>query len=267
MTETWEAGDAGDMIKKLQKNPLKTFYEHPVIRALGEPGKYPSYIDSRDFGVTLFDILTTAGTDESVVQNALEKIEHGIDRIANDHLKEALRALVNTVKVEETQLEKQIASTRQAIEAWFDASMERASGWYKRSAQWRGLAFGLILAIAFNADAVGFSRSLWRDSVLRESVSNAAVAYAERGEEIKSKEAQQQLEQLGLPLGWSLELDDLDPGTPADPRDFPVTPWTWIVKVFGVLLTGFAISFGAPLWFDLLNRFVNMRGTGKKPEQ
>ena len=38
-------------------------------------------------------------------------------------------------------------------------------------------------------------------------------------------------------------------------------------KVFlGILLTTIAISMGAPFWFDLLNRFVNFRITGKKSE-
>ena len=33
----------------------------------------------------------------------------------------------------------------------------------------------------------------------------------------------------------------------------------------GWLLTAFAISLGAPFWFDLLNKFISARSTGKKP--
>jgi hypothetical protein len=40
------------------------------------------------------------------------------------------------------------------------------------------------------------------------------------------------------------------------------TPRKWL----GFLLTAFAISLGAPFWFDLLNKFVNMRVSGKKPD-
>jgi uncharacterized protein involved in cysteine biosynthesis len=35
----------------------------------------------------------------------------------------------------------------------------------------------------------------------------------------------------------------------------------------GLLLTTFAASLGAPFWFDALNESVNLRGTGKRPEE
>ena len=41
------------------------------------------------------------------------------------------------------------------------------------------------------------------------------------------------------------------------------TPYYWL----GFLITAFAISLGAPFWFDLLNKFVNLRVGGTKPEK
>jgi hypothetical protein len=40
----------------------------------------------------------------------------------------------------------------------------------------------------------------------------------------------------------------------------------WLVKVLGWLVTGLAVSLGAPFWFDLLNRVVDLRGAGRRPE-
>jgi hypothetical protein len=37
--------------------------------------------------------------------------------------------------------------------------------------------------------------------------------------------------------------------------------------IIGWLLTGFAASLGAPFWFDLLNKFMNLRSAGKAPEE
>jgi len=37
-------------------------------------------------------------------------------------------------------------------------------------------------------------------------------------------------------------------------------------KVLGFLLAAFAISLGAPFWFDLLNKLVKLRGAGKKED-
>ena len=46
---------------------------------------------------------------------------------------------------------------------------------------------------------------------------------------------------------------------------FPSAPfWT---KVLGLLLTALAASLGAPFWFDVLNKFMAVRGAGKAPEE
>jgi len=35
---------------------------------------------------------------------------------------------------------------------------------------------------------------------------------------------------------------------------------------FGILISAFAASLGAPFWFDLLQRFMNVRRVVKPPE-
>lgn len=52
-----------------------------------------------------------------------------------------------------------------------------------------------------------------------------------------------------LPLGWT--------GLPEG------CAWLW--KIVGLLITTMALTLGAPFWFDLLAKFVNLRGTGEKP--
>jgi hypothetical protein len=37
-------------------------------------------------------------------------------------------------------------------------------------------------------------------------------------------------------------------------------------SIFGWLITALAISLGAPFWFDLLNKFINLRNAGKNPD-
>jgi hypothetical protein len=44
-------------------------------------------------------------------------------------------------------------------------------------------------------------------------------------------------------------------------------PSAWLFSLTGWLVTGFAISLGAPFWFDLLQKLmnINVRGAGPKP--
>jgi hypothetical protein len=43
--------------------------------------------------------------------------------------------------------------------------------------------------------------------------------------------------------------------------------WFWLTKVLGWFVTGLALSLGAPFWFDLLGKFMNIRGAGPKPDR
>jgi hypothetical protein len=49
---------------------------------------------------------------------------------------------------------------------------------------------------------------------------------------------------------------------PGDPRGDDSTVG-WLV---GVLLTGLALSFGAPFWFDALSKLSRLRITGRRPK-
>lgn len=67
------------------------------------------------------------------------------------------------------------------------------------------------------------------------------------------------LQHSGIPLGWT--KDNMPSGSCKGKAI------AWAYKIFGLLLTACALLLGAPFWFDLINKFINVRGTGKKPEE
>lgn len=83
----------------------------------------------------------------------------------------------------------------------------------------------------------------------------------------KVLETKAQLDELGLPLGW-VDGED-EKGNPINVGDLRRTPdgWGWLLKALGLVLTGLAISQGAPFWFDLLNKFMVIRSTVKPKEK
>jgi len=51
-----------------------------------------------------------------------------------------------------------------------------------------------------------------------------------------------------------------------------VWPWKWSSNAFwpkliGLLITAFALSLGAPFWFDMLNKVINIRNAGRAPQE
>lgn len=163
---------------------------------------------------------------------------------------------------------------QQAVSEWFDDTVARGRLWYKRRMQRIGILCGFALAIAVNADTIGIANSLWQNAILRESVVQAAQASASQGQVIAGEQAKKQLKSLmdlGLPLGWSFDAKPAEPTdpdappVPDDPRRLPETPLEWIGKIAGLLLTGFAISQGSQIWFDLMNRLLNLRSSALQP--
>lgn len=93
------------------------------------------------------------------------------------------------------------------------------------------------------------------------------------------------LNELGLPIGWAFAPDkekyykdeekkqfdqaryDRDlKDYAADPRHIPNSGEA-PTKLLGLLLTAFAVSQGAPFWFDLLNKIIVIRSTVKPHEK
>ena len=68
-------------------------------------------------------------------------------------------------------------------------------------------------------------------------------------------EFQKEAAQLQLPIGWSAQAGDA--------RSLPNDLTGWLRKLLGIALTVVAISLGAPFWFELLNKLLNLRLTGK----
>jgi hypothetical protein len=80
-----------------------------------------------------------------------------------------------------------------------------------------------------------------------------------------------QIEQLDqLPIGWKYKVPGTSPQPPTSPNKIVIPVPTFsgtLSKIFGWLLTALAISLGAPFWFDLLNKFMQLRGGGTEPQK
>jgi hypothetical protein len=218
-------------------------YKHPLIDGLSAPNSKPSYIPSRKFALALLDLIAPANTDGV---RTLADLKTGM---AN--LPEPLQRTLTTL-LEESQHDVERLKTQ--IEIWFNNGMERVSGWYKRKTQWIQFFLGLGLVIAINIDSVHIARTLFAvNSPLRASlVESAKSLVAQPGGTARPiKDVVETISTLSLPIGWS---------------EFP-KPDQWPTIFLGWLITAFAVSLGAPFWFDLLNKFINVRASGKAPEE
>lgn len=85
--------------------------------------------------------------------------------------------------------------------------------------------------------------------------------------------------ELGLPIGWNWKsylnqhptaitnFNAIPQFDPDSLSTFIDSLGSWLVKIIGWLVTGFAVSLGAPFWFDILNRIMIVRSTVKPHEK
>lgn len=187
-----------DGISGLFYDAQKVFdlYNHPLIRALyqdeqilktpstmvSKPGedslercrepfkgilkKLPSYIPSRTFATALLDTLAPAKNFNAPL--TFLQVRDAVKNVPNARIKEALLPLIDSAN--------DLAKARQNIEKWFDDSMDRISGWFKRQARWWLILVALPVCIVLNADSFMVGKMLWQNDALRATV----VAQAEK---------------------------------------------------------------------------------------
>ena len=207
-----------------------------------------------------------------------------IENLPDSKLKKSLDALLD-------ESHRDLESFKKHIEVWFNNSMERVSGWYKRKTQLVQVLLAVAVTVVINVDSVLVVNALSQNQALRDAVVAQAQTFAKTqpapGTAQPDTKAANTIEQLStqlsrldLPVGWVL------PGQRAysqDDQDFRVWPgwWPhgrsqdWLIfwwqtarfHFLGWLLTAFAISLGAPFWFDMLNKVINIRASGRAPEE
>jgi hypothetical protein len=169
---------------------------------------------------------------------------------------------------------------KKSVEDWYNSAMDRVSGWYKKRAQFVLGGIGLVLAVGLNADAVRVVRQLSTDTTLRQSLVAAAQSAkspdGKGGQNIKdqmdeAKKQVSQIKELGIPIGWSVPVEAQkqaeNEGWLVALNSVPnVKEEGWLQVFAGWLLTAFAVSLGAPFWFDLLNKIMVARSTIKPAE-
>jgi hypothetical protein len=231
----------------------------------------------------------------------LTQILNGVTQLAKSRpeLSQLITSLFSSMDMYLVQGESRLSAARRTVEQWFDDTMDRASGWYKRSTQlWLGIT-GFVLACTLNVDTFSVATALWRDPTLRQNALEQAQRYqlSSTGDSIPFASVEQaaqgirdlnaQLSQdLQLPIGWRTQVYILESGeacvlVPQRVGDIwgipgkagclligeavPTPNASLLGKLLGLLFTGIAVSQGAPFWFDLLSRLSNPRGTGAVP--
>jgi hypothetical protein len=255
------AQDGDISVQKVLNHPLVRTQTAAVANGTGlvqtgkRKSKGVSYLSARTFSAALLDLLKIVapqgGSDADPMAKALETVK-AMNSECPGHA-----VLVNLLEAAEGDRDR----LRRGLEDWYDDTMDRVSGWYKRYVQRIVLVLSVALVLVVNLDAVNVAENLWQVPAERAAVAQAA-ATNHADATTKSVDADVRgIASLHLPLGWHVGSS-----APNDPRDLP-SGLGWLLKLLGLALSVVALSFGAPFWFDALSNIAQVRQSGPKPAQ
>lgn len=213
------------------------FYDKLIVHPIINPGgKKPSYISASQFSTAVLSLLSGAGA----VARLPASVDNLVRALPDARYKQVLLSLMR-------EGESDLSGFETRLQQWFDASMDRVAGVYKRISQYISLGIGALLAFGLQANAIAIGYTLWygQNSSLMAAANDVA-----KSQTPAMADALQGLSQYHLMPIW----EGLS-------QQFSIT---WL---FGCTLTAVATSLGAPFWFDLLQNFVNIRNTGPKPQR
>jgi hypothetical protein len=288
------------------------FYAHPLIKYLAEDNFYskPAYISAQNFSKVILDLLHGIDGKSQVniikIRNSIEggtiyPLNIDTSRDKNHPAIEAINSssgsLIEKINDDTALFLKSIWKDAQGdlnqfqlkLEQWFDDTMERATGWYKRYTKAVLFIIGLLIAVIFNVDTVSITKKLSRDPKLREQVVQSANAFLAKQQQmgnqlqqmkgsettIAYQNADSQYKALREKTNSLIHsADSLLHGDVANADELMALGWDnrfphlnkdqdWTCYL-GWLITALAISLGAPFWFDLLNKLMRLRGSGTK---
>src|SRR5271167_458994 len=157
----WRSSTLLQGIKDLLNDPnftglARSIYNHALVnpqdsgtakteKALKNP---PAYMDPRLFADALVDVA-------KVTQDSPDKMKSTIDaNIKDPQLNSLLKGIVD-------QTAGDLGKMREQIAAWFNNSMDRVSGAYKRKTQLWSFVIALTMVIALNVSAISVGEALW----------------------------------------------------------------------------------------------------------
>jgi hypothetical protein len=275
--------------KELGNYLAEKVYNHPQVTKLKKDSKLPSYIPANNVAIALIDSVKEKTPSQTVAQMeaAYQQFRNGLGNLPEGDFKVLLKSV--------TEHTDKLQSLTASIEQWYNDYMDRVTGWYKKNIRLIVLIVGAIVTMVFNVDSIQLIKvattdpdtrarmNALADQIIQDSamvttlvteqrnnplyyndyVNDSSIQEASFAEEVSedsvamvdAETRMQQLKNLNqlvyewqLPVGWQIHKTH-----------------SWIFIVVGWILTTLALSFGAPFWFDLLKRLVNIRNAGLKP--
>lgn len=258
-----------------------------MVDGLTQEGKEASYIPKEVFVSSLLDEIYY-GSDDSKAEKCVEpgnQEEAGKEIVFKDpydfqSLWEAIndpsvclpRPFQRVIRQAYSESHQNLETFRVRLERWFEMAMERNSGTYKKKAQSFTFYAAIFVTILLNVDSIKLASHFYDNPGEAKRIADQAEVYINTNQSLPENQTLEyeeiitiiqsdikRINELKLPIGWSNADFSNFKGSISDSIS------AVLFMIPGWIITIFAVSLGAPFWFDTLNKLVNLRSAGKMP--
>ncbi|HEY9662800.1 MAG TPA: hypothetical protein V6C65_30475 [Allocoleopsis sp.] len=233
----------------------------------------PSYLPSEVFADALLEVLQAlpeVERNKTQLQQSINQIDDELAallaKVENSdqlplRLKNNLKRLTNRTHIRVEKSELKLERFRCEIALWYEQSMNRLSGTYRRNVKMLTVLIGAVLSVLINADSLYMLRRISENTATRSVIIQNAIQIEGCGSDLSSSQCINKMANLldmaTVPIGWH----------PVNvQQQFSQFDLQHLVRaMLGWLLTGIAISMGSRFWFQILDQLIHVRETGEKP--
>jgi len=325
---------------RMNVNFGQLLYDHPIVAALRKDrSNLPQYISPEIFANCIIDVIgnysrryeyseaknsillingdVIGRSGERDDRNLFERCRDTVLQLEHTEVKLLLMNMIEKSRLGIDNESVALQNFQQQLQQWFNAQMDRTTGWYKTKTSVRLRWVSFFIALGLNINSINIFTSLLQSPDVRAQILPIAESVAKDYQKLQADTLLTQLNQAymaislqrlnkdslhydsaqkiigslktidsltrkidslhtsafkssislidslhnaGVPFGWKKNFP---------PLNFGVDHKNWwanlMLYILGIFITVYAICAGAPFWFDLLAKFVNMRKAGVKP--
>ena len=241
-----------------------------------------AYIPAAVFSAVVLESIRRSGPKRASLSpdDEVKAIVQWLDKEASPHRSKTADALHTVIENAVATQGYSVQAVKLAIEKWFNDTMDRTSGWYKRRTRSLLLVIGLVASLVGNIDSIAVAKWLWQGDTARQAVVFAVADYVKTHPTLPVQpgsaasdsnvqpnmlasikqiaEVDNKVIELGYPIGVERLVEKFSGKGGFD--------GFWFLQyLLGCFISAVAISMGSPFWFDAMQNLLKMRSSGPKP--